>query len=55
MRNAMPFADRLEITEVHAKPGGDTRLAAIDAAQWEEVTREQASLRGGRQRHLFPM
>ena len=37
----MPFADRLEITEVHAKPGGDTRLAAIDAAQWEEVTRER--------------
>src|SRR6185312_12773151 len=28
----MPFADRLEITEVHAEPDGDTRLAAIDAA-----------------------
>ena len=37
----MPFADRLEITEVHAKPGGDTRLAAIDAAQWEEAAREE--------------
>ncbi len=36
----MPFADRLEITEVHAKPDGDTRLAAIDAAQWQEVARE---------------
>jgi dihydrofolate reductase len=36
----MPFADRLEITEVHAKPEGDTRLAAIEAAQWQEVARE---------------
>jgi dihydrofolate reductase len=37
----LPFADRLEITEVHAKPDGDTRLAAVDAAQWEEVAREK--------------
>ena len=36
----MPFADRLEITEVHAKPEGDTHLAAVDATQWEEVARE---------------
>jgi dihydrofolate reductase len=36
----MPFADRLEITEVHAQPDGDTHLAAIDAAQWQEVARE---------------
>lgn len=36
----MPFADRLEITEVHAQPDGDTRLAAIDAGQWQEVARE---------------
>jgi dihydrofolate reductase len=33
------FADRLEITEVHAAPEGDTYLAAIDAADWEEVAR----------------
>ena len=32
-------ADRLEITEVHARPDGDTRFAAIDATQWEEVAR----------------
>jgi dihydrofolate reductase len=36
----MPFADRLEITEVHARPDGETRLPAIDAAQWEEVARD---------------
>jgi dihydrofolate reductase len=35
----MPYADRLEITEVHARPGGDTHFAAIDAANWEEVAR----------------
>ncbi|MBV8926944.1 MAG: dihydrofolate reductase [Bradyrhizobium sp.] len=32
-------ADRLEVTEVHARPQGDTRLAAIDPAAWEEVAR----------------
>ena len=35
----MPFADRLEITEVHARPEGDTRFAALDASCWEEVAR----------------
>jgi dihydrofolate reductase len=32
-------ADRLEITEVHARPDGDTYLAAIDPARWQEVAR----------------
>jgi len=31
-------ADRLEITEVHARPDGDTRFA-VDAKAWEEVSR----------------
>ena len=35
----MACADRLEITEVHARPEGDTYFAAIDAAGWEEVAR----------------
>jgi dihydrofolate reductase len=35
----MECADRLEITEVHARPEGDTIFAAIDAAAWEEVAR----------------
>jgi dihydrofolate reductase len=35
----MQAADRLDVTEVHARPEGDTRLAAIDAMQWEEVSR----------------
>jgi dihydrofolate reductase len=35
----MDRADRLEVTEVHARPEGDTRFAAIDPAVWEEVAR----------------
>src|ERR1700694_5182819 len=35
----MEYADRLELTEVHARPEGDTYFAAIDAAFWEEVAR----------------
>lgn len=37
----MPYADRIEITEVHIRPQGDTCFAAIDAAQWEEVARSR--------------
>jgi dihydrofolate reductase len=39
----MDIADRLEVTEVHARPEGDTRLPAIDAANWEEVARVRHS------------
>jgi dihydrofolate reductase len=35
----MAVADRLEVTEVHARPEGDTRFAAVAAADWEEVAR----------------
>jgi dihydrofolate reductase len=35
----MASADRLEITEVHARPEGDTYFTAIDATDWEEVAR----------------
>ena len=35
----MDIGDRLEVTEVHARPEGDTYFAAIDAATWEEVAR----------------
>jgi len=36
---AMEIADRLEITEVHAQPLGDTHFPRIDANLWEEVAR----------------
>ena len=35
----MAVADRLDVTEVHARPEGDTFFPAIDPAQWEEVAR----------------
>ncbi|UTD28018.1 dihydrofolate reductase [Bradyrhizobium sp. WD16] len=35
----MARADRLEITEVHARPEGDTVMPALDTALWLEVGR----------------
>ena len=32
-------ASRLEITEVHATPAGDTRFASIDKTVWQEAAR----------------
>jgi dihydrofolate reductase len=37
---AMPFAHRLEITQIHASPQGDTHFPAIDPSIWEESVRE---------------
>jgi dihydrofolate reductase len=39
----MDIADRLEVTEVHAAPEGDTRLQPIDPAAWEEAARVRHS------------
>jgi len=38
---ALPFADRLYFTEVHASVEGDAVLPAIEWAQWREVSRER--------------
>ncbi len=38
---AMPLADRLEITHVHAAPAGDVRFPPIDPAVWTEVSRRR--------------
>jgi dihydrofolate reductase len=40
---SMPFADRLDLTEVHANPDGDTCFPPIDPTQWEEVARADHS------------
>jgi len=37
----MARANRLEITQVHATPAGDTRFPAIDAAIWRETARTE--------------
>jgi dihydrofolate reductase len=39
----MDAADRLEVTEVHARPEGDTFFPAIGAAEWQEVARVRHS------------
>jgi dihydrofolate reductase len=39
----MDVADRLEVTEVHARPEGDTYFTAINPAEWEEVARVRHS------------
>ena len=37
---AMPLADRLEITHVHASPEGDAHFPPIDLKHWREDKRE---------------
>jgi dihydrofolate reductase len=38
-KQCMSLADRMEITEVHARPAGDTYFPPIDAARWREAAR----------------
>ena len=40
---SLDIADRLEVTEVHARPEGDTYFSPISAADWEEVARVRNS------------
>ncbi len=37
---ALPVADRIELTEVHTAPQGDTRFPAYDRSDWTETFRE---------------
>ena len=36
----LPRADRVELTEIRAKPPGDTRLEAFDPKIWQEISRD---------------
>jgi dihydrofolate reductase len=36
----MGRADRLEITQIHARPAGDTRFPDIDLSVWHEIARQ---------------
>jgi len=38
---ALPLADRLEITHVHASPEGDVKFPPIDPQLWHEVSRTE--------------
>ncbi len=37
---ALPFATRIELTEIHAAPEGDTHFPQLDPARWRETFRE---------------
>jgi dihydrofolate reductase len=37
---AMPVADRLEITQIHMTPEGDSRFPEVDPVVWREAARE---------------
>jgi dihydrofolate reductase len=39
----MDIADRLDVTEVHARPEGDTYFSPLSPADWEEVARVRNS------------
>jgi dihydrofolate reductase len=39
-RQALPLADEVLLTRVHAAPEGDVTFPALDAAEFEEITRE---------------
>src|SRR3546814_8527460 len=41
-------ADRIELTQVHATPPGDTFLDAFDPTAWQETAREDFPAEGGR-------
>ncbi|HZO64187.1 MAG TPA: dihydrofolate reductase [Kribbellaceae bacterium] len=38
---ALPYADRLELTEVDQTPDGDIHFPAVDWSQWHETARDQ--------------
>ena len=40
-RAALALAHRIELTEVHARPEGDTTMPAFDRAIWRETAREE--------------
>jgi dihydrofolate reductase len=42
----MGIADRLEVTEVHAQPTGDTFMPPVDLTVWEEAARVRNAAAG---------
>ncbi len=41
-------AERIELTEVHAAPAGDTKMPRFDPARWRETHREDRPAEGDR-------
>ena len=49
----LPLADHVELTEVHARPEGDTFLPPFDPYYWRQVSRESHGARDGRPAFSF--
>jgi dihydrofolate reductase len=49
----LPWADAIELTEVHSEPEADTLMLAFDPAQWREVSREDHEPEGDRPGYSF--
>lgn len=50
---ALPRAARIELTEVHAAPEGDTVMPAPDPAAWRELAREDHPAADGQPAYSF--
>ena len=49
----LPLADRIELTEIHASPEGDTLMASFDKSEWQEVGRNAFATDGKVPAHDF--
>ena len=49
----LPHADRIELTEVDARPTGDAHVAAFDPAIWAEQSREVHAAEGSSPGYAF--
>jgi dihydrofolate reductase len=49
----LPVADRIELTEVHARPDGDTFIPPFDPDHWRLLGREAHPPRGGQPAYSF--
>lgn len=53
VRLFLPVADRVELTEVHARVEGDTVLPPFDPMHWREAARETHAAEDGRFAYSF--
>ena len=45
-KQALPIATRIELTEIHASPAGDTFFPAFSPDQWREIARQDHEAEG---------
>lgn len=52
-RLLLPYADRIELTEVHCSPSGDTTAPRFSDDDWEETAREDFAAEAGTPAYSF--